>query len=381
MGSTGPGRAHAVAVLVLTAVFVVAFWPVLSGARSFLHWDLFYEHVPVWSDVQRHLHAREAPFWLDGEYAGNPLLYHQEAPLFHPVAAALLFSSLAPQRAADAYALVHFLLAGLLAYALCWDLTRRRVASLVAGAAWMLGARTIQSAIWPNAVGAAAYLPLLVLGLLRIGKGARRSGIFLVAVAGGLLGLNARPHSVVGSLPLIGAVAALAVWRATSRPRALRDVAVAAALALGLAAPSLVPTWILHPEMDRAAGLTGAERDVDALRWGGDLDEVFLPSDGPGRFPEAAAYPGVAAALLFLVGAALARHPGPERSTFLAIAAGGVLGLVFAFGDAGALPPALVAADPPGPPRSGAFPHLVGARGCSGCRPGRRGPRVEKPRW
>jgi hypothetical protein len=87
--------------------------------------------------------------------------------------------------------------------------------------------------------------------------------------------------------------------------------------------------------MDRAAGLSAAERDVDALRWGGDLDEVFLPTDGRTRFPEAAAYPGAAAALLFLAGVFLAARPGENRAVFLAFAAGGAVGLVFAFGDAG----------------------------------------------
>ena len=305
------------------------------GSRSFLHWDLFYEHVPVWSSVQRLLHRGEAPFWIDGQFCGTPLLYTQEAPLLHPLAAVLLLSSLAPNRAADVYTLVHFLLAGLFAYALCWDLTRRRIPSLVAGVAWMLGARTLQSAIWPNAVGAAAYLPLLVQGLLRIGRGERRGGLVLAAVAGGLLGLNARPHSVVGALPLIVATAAVAVWKATRWTRALFDVGLAAVLALGLASPSLLPTSILHSEMDRAVGLSPAERNVDALRWGGDLDEVFLPSDGRNRFPEAAAYPGTAAGLLFLAGAVLAARAAPGQAAFLAFAAGGVVGLAFAFGDAG----------------------------------------------
>ncbi len=245
-------------------------------------------------------------------------------------------SGLPAPRAADGYALVHFLLAGVFAYALLVDVTRRRAAALLGGIAWMLGARTIQSAIWPNAVGAAAYLPLLVLGILRIGRGRRASGIAFAAVAAGLLALNARPHSVVGSLPVIVAAAAFAVWTAAEgrRSRALLDVGLAALFAVGLGAPSLLPTAILHPEMDRAAGLSAAERNVDALRWGGDLDEVFLPTDGRGRFPEAAAYAGAVALVLFLLGGALTRGT-PERGLFFALAAGGVVAFVFAFGDAG----------------------------------------------
>jgi hypothetical protein len=333
--SLSPTLAHGTAFLLLFAVFAAAFWPILVGTRSFMHWDLFYEHVPIWSNVQRCLQRGEAPFWTDGQFGGTPLLYLQEAPVLHPLTVPLLLSGLAPHRAADAYTLVHFLLAGVFAYCLCWDLTRRRIPSLLAGVAWMLGARTLQSAIWPNAVGAAAYLPLLVLGLLRIGRGERRSGIVLAAVSGGLLGLNARPQSVVGALPLIVSTVVAAVWNAGHRKRALYDVGLAAVLALGLSAPSLLPISILHPEMDRSAGLSAKERNVGSVRWRGDLDEVFLPSDGRDRFPEAAAYPGVAAGLMFLAGAVLAARRAPGTVTLLTFAAGGVMGLMFAFGDAG----------------------------------------------
>lgn len=329
-------RGHAVSALFLAGSAAVAFLPILSGARSFLNWDLFYEHVPIWATVQRALLSGESPFWLDGAYAGNPLLYTQEAPLLYPLTAPLLLSGLPAYRAADLFTLFHVLIAGVLAYALVQDVTRRRVAALVAGTAWMLSARTVQSAIWPNAVAVAALLPLLVLGLLRIGRGQRRSGIFLAAAGGGLMLLAARPHSVVGAAPLLLAISTFAIASAPRRAVALRDTALAALLAAGLGAPSVLPTAILHPEMDRSSGLSAEERNVDALRPGGDLDLVFLPRDGRDRFPEAACYPGLAAGLLFAAGLLLAaRGPSPERPLLLALAAGGALGLAFAFGDAG----------------------------------------------
>ncbi|MHB8800680.1 MAG: YfhO family protein [Thermoanaerobaculia bacterium] len=329
-------RGHALGALFLAATAAAALFPLLSGARSFLHWDLFYEHVPIWSAVQRALLSGESPFWLDGAYAGNPLLYTQEAPLLYPLTAPLLLSGLAAHRAADLFTLLHFLLAGVFAYALVWDVTRGRVAALVAGTAWMLSARTVQSAIWPNAVAVAALLPLLVLGLLRIGRGRRRSGIILAALGGGLMLLAARPHSVIGAAPLLLAVSAFAVASAPRRAVALRDTALAALLAAGLGAPSVLPTAILHSEMDRSSGLSAEERNVDALRAGGDLDLVFLPRDGRDRFPEAACYPGLAAGLLFAAGLLLAaRGPSPDRPLLLALATGGAVGLAFAFGDAG----------------------------------------------
>ena len=64
---------------------------------------------------------------------------------------------------------------------------------------------------------------------------------------------------------------------------------------------------------------------------------VFLPVDGAPRWPEAAAYPGVFAGLLFLAGLAfsLRRREEFPRGLFLALAAGGLVGLVFAAGERG----------------------------------------------
>jgi hypothetical protein len=64
---------------------------------------------------------------------------------------------------------------------------------------------------------------------------------------------------------------------------------------------------------------------------------VFLPVDGGQRWPEAAAYPGGAAGVLFLLGIALLLRGDRalSRGLFLALLLGGAVGLVFAFGEAG----------------------------------------------
>jgi hypothetical protein len=93
----------------------------------------------------------------------------------------------------------------------------------------------------------------------------------------------------------------------------------------------------LHPLSSRASGLTRKERDLWPIKFNGGPDQVFYPVDGRPRWPEAAAYPGFAAGVLFLVGVVLAvqrRHTFP-RVLFAALAFGGFIGLVFAFGEAG----------------------------------------------
>ncbi|HEY7113381.1 MAG TPA: YfhO family protein [Thermoanaerobaculia bacterium] len=332
-------RAGAAAGLGLAALALVAFWPVVSGRQNFFHYDLRYEHLPVWDVTQKALAARESPFWIDGEYCGHPLLFHQEAPLFYPLTAPLLATGAPVARLADLFSLFHFWLAGFGAYLLLRDLAADETSALFGGVAWMLSARLVQSAIWPNAVAVSALLPFLLLGIFRIGDGRRRSGVVLTAVSGALALLAARPHVLLGAAPILLSAAAAALGSAGSRRRrAALDLTLAALFASALGGPSLAPTAALYPEMSRAAGLTRAERDQNPIAIGQGLDMVFLPVDGGTHWPEAAAYPGALAALLFVAGVVLVFRrsvPGFPRVVFAALLAGGLVGLIFAFGERG----------------------------------------------
>lgn len=251
----------------------------------------------------------------------------------------LLATGAPPQRLADLFTLFHVWLAGFAAYLLVRDMTSSQPAALFGGVAWMLSARLVQSVLWPNAVAVSALLPLILLGMVRIGRGRRRSGVLFAAASGGLALLAFRPQVLIGAAPAILAVAVAQIVGASrgSRGRALRDLAVAALLALAIGAPALAPAAALYPLSSRAGGLSPADRDIRPITFGRDLDQVFLPVDGVLRWPEAAAYPGVLAGFLFLAGIALAarREPGFRRGFFLAVALGGAVGLVFAFGERG----------------------------------------------
>ncbi len=342
-------RRHAawVAGAALALLVLAAFWPVVRGTQSFFHFDLYYEHLPIWHATQSALRAGVSPFWLDGEYCGHPLLFQQEAPLFYPPMAPMLLTGVSVHRLNDAFTLVHLWLAGLFAFLLLRGLAANFLAAFFGAAAWMLSARMIQSAIWPSAVAVSAYLPLMLLGIARIGRGERRRGVIEAAVAGGLALLAARPHALLAAAPLLAAVAIGAVARSTRPSRAAADLALAAGLALLLGAPSLVPAAMIYPETSRGAGLTVDERDAQALRPGTDLAQAFLPVDGMPRWPEPAAYAGLAATVLFAAGLALLLLPGRgfARGPFGCLAAGGFVGLAFAFGEKG--PYGLVAWIPP----------------------------------
>jgi len=323
----------------LALAAVLAFWPVVSGERSFLQMDLRYEHVPIWHAVQRALRSSESPFWIEGQYCGNPLLFHQEAPPFYPLTVPLLSTGAPAHRLSDLFSLFHFWLAGFAAFLLLRDLQSDFSSGLFGGVAWMLSARMVESAIWPNAVAVAALLPLVLLGIFRIGAGRRRSGVLFAVLAGGLCVLAARPHVIVAAAPLLFASAATAVVSSRRRWQAISDLALAGLLAVALGAPSIVPAALLQPETSRAGGLTRSGRDLSPLATGADLDQVFLPVDGPRRWPEAAAYPGLLVAFLAAAGVALVfrRRDGFPRLLVAGLMAGGAIGLIFAFGEKGPL--------------------------------------------
>src|SRR5688572_6925562 len=209
----------------------LAFWPVVSGSRSFHHGDLRYEHVPIWHVTQQALLAGESPFWLDGFYCGHPLLFTQEAPLFYPLTVPLLLTGAAAHRIADLFSLFHFWLAGFSAFLLLRDQRSDFSSSLFAGVAWMLSARMVQSALWPNAVAASALVPLVLLGLLRIGRGQRRSGVLFVAASGGLALASARPQVLLSAVPIVAVLAAATLLLAARRGEAIRDLLLAGATA------------------------------------------------------------------------------------------------------------------------------------------------------
>ena len=326
------------AALALALALAAAFWPVVSGARSFFHGDLYYEHLPIWAATQRALRAGESPFWLDGEYCGQPPLFHQEAPLFYPPTVPLLLTGMPVHRAADLFSLFHYWLAGFAVFLLVRELSGRFAAALFGGVAWMLSARMVQSALWPNAVAVSALVPMGLYGLALIARGARRRGVAIAAVSGGLALLASRPHVLFSALPIAATLAAVLAWKSADRRATLSGFALSAVLAAALGAPAVFPSAALLPETSRAAGLAATEPDFQPLSHGRELDSVFLPVDGRTRWPESAAWPGVVVYVFAAAGIALfagRREAGAARVAFWACLAGGGLGLALAFGNSG----------------------------------------------
>lgn len=323
----------------LFALVVLAFGRVVTGERSFFHLDLFYEFTPIWHAVQQAMLTGGAPYWLSGQYCGNPLLFTQEVPLFYPLTPILLLSGLPAHRLTDIFTLFHFWLAGVAAFMLVRERTEGHLgASVFAAIGWMLSARMLQSSIWPSSVATMALLPLCVLGLSRLGHpGSRASGVAWTALAGALSILTWRVQSLWGSVPLLATIAVGVVLSCRDRLRAAAALVIASCLGLGLAAPALLTSAAVYPETARAGGLDPEERNFGALSEGRQIDQVFLPVDGLRRWPEAAAYPGVAAYLFLAaaLGLAFRRGEGTDRRFLVILTVAGTVSLALAFGEAG----------------------------------------------
>lgn len=340
------------ALLALFGLGAAAFWPVVTGERSFFHVDLLHEHVPAWDWAARTLRSGAFPAWIDGAWCGHPFLYVQEAPVFYPLTVPILLSGLPAHRAADLFSLLHFWGAGAAMYFLLRRFGGDGAGPLLGAAAWMLGSRTLFSALWPNAVAAAALLPLLVLAAFATrddpARGLRGSrGAAGLAVATGLLLLLSRPQSLVAAAPLVASVLVAVVAGAEPGGRGRTAARLAAGLSLGLllGAPAWLPSALLHPEMTRGAGLAPSARDAVFLGGpGAAFAEAFLPPPaGLSPQPEPLSWPG--AVPLLLLGAGLAlflsrasrREAGklPGAELFAAAVLAAVLGLALALGERG----------------------------------------------
>src|SRR5262249_12091478 len=90
-------------------------------------------------------------------------------------------------------------------------------------------------------------------------------------------------------------------------------------------------------------GPSGAADALQPLAHGHELDMVFLPVDGRTRWPESAAYPGLAVYALALSAVFIRPRRGSSdasearvlRAVLWGCVVGGLAGLVLAFGDAG----------------------------------------------
>jgi hypothetical protein len=344
-----PRTATVLGVLLLLALTLVTFGPIVSGRRTVYFGDLGLYFVPQLAFQRRELLAGRLTLWDPYKLCGMPFVGNPQAWPLYP--SSLLLGWLDAPVATGVIGVLHLFLA---AVGTLLFLRRRGLglaAALLGALAFGFGGALVSKMQFPNMVQAGAFLPWLLLGVERIVvAGTARPGGALRATAGlGLLiGLALLAAHAQMFLMQFYAGAAWAIFRLRQTPVPNRRRSVScllAALALGgaLAAGQLLPvadhvrasvrTKMTLGRSNRftLTPATLATNFVAPNAWGNPATGNYV---GPGNFWEPCAFFGVLPFALAVGSAVLGFRKSAEVRSFTLAA---LLGLWLALGRAGGL--------------------------------------------
>jgi len=331
---TASPRPAALALPLLTAAAAVVFGlDLLSGDAlvGFTNFDLFAEFLPRHAYAGAALWRGEIPLWDPHQIAGLPFLATLQGGVLYPPNA--LYALLPTGIAMGLLGFFHLVLAGVFTYALCRELGNSPAGAGLGGVAFMLGGSTLFALYHPNAINSLPWLPLALACAARL---ARTGDLRLALALGASLGLQFLAGRDYTFVMTAHAVAVFALWQAAwmlwdgrglrAAARHLGALALAAAVAAGLAAPQWLPTLELAARSTRM--LTGPEGA--SLEIFGPLSPSFFLANlvNPVRGPIRREYAGWIPLLCF---AACFRLWGRDRVAVFASALA-VLAVLLCFG-------------------------------------------------
>jgi len=238
------GRRATLAAAALAAA--TAFLPFVRGSargHCFYFRDLSRELFPIRRYVAEGLREGQVRWWDPYTYEGTPTV---RAPVSYPVDWLHAFAP--DERAFTVLLALHVPLAALAFFALARSFRLGRTAAAGGAIVYALGGVTLSLLSFYHYLQAAAWAPLIVLGLMRAATGGKRALVGgAAAVAMGL--------STMGIEIVAQAVAVAAVCVPFSRPRPRSGIRLGASilLGLGLSSAALLPTW---------SQVAGSARDV-----------------------------------------------------------------------------------------------------------------------
>lgn len=219
-----------------------------SGSHDLLN-DTVYQLLPWELEVRHALSDRRLPFWSDALEGGSSPWANPQAGAISPL-----------QMAARPLPIQHHLLGTLflkmlVAFQGTWLLARlagrSRASSLLAAAGFTLGGAIFSWALFP-VTAAAAWVPWLAAGTIRLFRRPDRRVIATTAAITGILLLSGHPETAAFG-GLFAAVCGFGLRRkATGIRRGLGAAALAAGLGFGLAALQIVPFLAIVRDSQRA---------------------------------------------------------------------------------------------------------------------------------
>jgi hypothetical protein len=289
---TPPPRVKDWQAVTLLGVAVAVFFNGILTQRTFLWDDVLAQTYPFRAFAATSLANHELPLWNPYVFGGMPFQADiQSAILYLPNLALTLFVSGGhlSYYALEVMILAHFWLAGVAMYFLAKELGLEAIFALFSGLVFSLSGFMIVHAVHPVFVEEAAWLPFIV---LLFHRALRRRSLAYAAGAGLAFG-----HAVLAGAPQISLYIGfflglffLFLFAVEARTNSLRSalgtvpiVGVTFAIAVGVAAVQLLPTFELIPLSDRAT-FSFATAQQYRLSWVQMLSAIvpkFLGAEGP----------------------------------------------------------------------------------------------------
>ncbi|HEX4961070.1 MAG TPA: YfhO family protein [Thermoanaerobaculia bacterium] len=212
-----------------------------------LQLDLITQIVPLQAEVRRALADGRWPAWNADVGAGMPLLADPQAQAFQPLVAAALLLPL--WQALTVTAGLKVLLAGLFTFLLLRRQGLSEGAALFGGLAYGLSGFVLLWLNWPLATPA-ALLPVMLYALVMTDERGKRRDFALLAAALFTLLTAGHPETILDAAIAGGffAISRLLRRERGQRGRLLARWVLMGGIALGLAAPALVPAARYVPQ-------------------------------------------------------------------------------------------------------------------------------------
>jgi len=249
-----------------------------------LQWDAIAQFYPWRVFYARSMHEGVIPLWNPHQFCGTPFLANGQSAVLYPLN--LVFLIFDPITAFTVYAALHLFLAAVFTYLLLRELGCREAGGIVGGVCFAFCAFMVLWLELPTFVGAAVWLPLV---LLLIHRAVERRSLFY----GMLAGAAQATAFLAGHFQIAFYVALVAglwwlwklgeVWRAEGKTYAVLKVVVpfiAFAVIAGLiAAPQVLPTVELAQNSHRVRDITleGYDRFVSNAVPAYRLVTAFIP--------------------------------------------------------------------------------------------------------
>lgn len=174
------GRRYAV-IGILGAAPLIFFHEVCLQGRMFLLRDLFNWFYPWRTFAAGSLARGEFPLWNPYSYSGTPFLANMQSGLLYPPNVVFwLFDFPVAMRL---FVVAQFAMAAGFTYLLLRALSCRVTSSLTGAIAYAYSGWMLVHIEFPNKLAAAAWLPLVILGILHCHRGRMRRGVLIGGLA------------------------------------------------------------------------------------------------------------------------------------------------------------------------------------------------------